>query len=55
MITVEYTKPFTNNVEKDVNDVRTSYLKDLQKLRDYYGGLLVDATFNSKANLRRVI
>ena len=55
LITVGYEKPFTNNVEKDVSDVRNSYLKDLQKLRDYYGSLLVDATFNSRSKLRRVI
>lgn len=54
MIAVKYTKPFTNNVEKDVSDVRNSYLKDLQKLRDYYGVLLVDAAFNSKSHLREV-
>ena len=28
MVTVEYEKPFTNNVEKDVSDLRESYLID---------------------------
>lgn len=55
MIQVQYSKPFTNNVEKDVSDVRKSYLADMEKLRDYYGPLLVEAAFNPRAKIRRVI
>ena len=55
MIQVEYTKPLSNNVTKDVKDIQASYLADLQKLRDYYGPLIVEATFNSKSHLRRVM
>ncbi len=56
MITIDYSKPFTNNIEKDVKDVRTSYLADLQKLREYYGDLFVRAAIdNSKPNLRRIV
>lgn len=55
MITVEYAKPFTNNVEKDISDIRQSYLEDLAKLRQYYGPLLEEAVLNSKPKLRRVI
>lgn len=55
MIQVEYNKPFSHDITKDVKDVKDSYLADLQKLRDYYGPLIVEATFNSKSYLRRVI
>ena len=55
MVTVEYEKPFTNNVEKDVSDLRESYLRDLEKLREFYGPLFIKAAFNSKSYLRRVI
>ena len=56
MITVAYSKPFTNNVEKDVKDVRASYLADLEKLRSYYGVLFVQAEVdNSKPKLRRIV
>lgn len=55
MITVNYSKPFTNNVEKDVKDVRASYLADLQKLREYYGPLLVEAALDQRPHLRRIV
>ena len=55
MIQVEYTKPLSNNTNVDVADIKESYLADLQKLRDYYGPLIVQATFNSRSHLRRVM
>ena len=53
MITVAYEKPLTNNIEKDVKEVRDSYLADLQALRDYYGPLFVEAALNSESKIRR--
>lgn len=55
MITVSYAKPFTNNVEKDVKNIRSSYLEDLEKLRAYYGMLFVEAAQSSKPKLRRIV
>lgn len=55
MITVSYEKPYTNNIEKDVSDVRASYLADLKKLREYYEPLIVNAALNPKSRLRRVV
>ena len=56
MITVSYSKPFTNNVERDVRNVRDSYLRDLEKLRSYYGVLFVEAAQNdTKPKLRRIV
>lgn len=54
MITVEYAKPFTNNIEKDVKSIRASYLADLERLRAYYGLLFIEASDTSKLQLRRV-
>lgn len=54
MITVEYAKPFTNNIEKDVRNIRASYLDDLERLRAYYGLLFLEASDTSKTQLRRV-
>lgn len=54
MITVEYAKPFTNNIEKDIKSIRASYLDDLERLRAYYGLLFIEASDTSKVQLRRV-
>jgi len=55
MITVAYEKPFTNVVEKDVNNIRQSYLSDLAELRDYYGKLFTQAAFdNNQRSIRRI-
>lgn len=55
MVTVKYEQPFTNNVEKDVSNLRESYLRDLEKLREFYGPLFVKAAYNSKSHLRRIV
>lgn len=57
MITVNYSKPFTNNIEKDVKNVQDSYLADLERLRSYYGMLFVQAAHNStrQPNIRRMV